>query len=416
MSSPDNVRRADGASDVTLLTGGGDRPYVIGLATSLVAQGLSVDLIASDFLDVPELRNSSQIRFFNLRGDSGPDAPMPNKIARVIRHYGRLLMYALRAKPRVFHILWNDKLELLDRTLLMCFYRALGKRIVLTVHNVNAGKRDGNDGALNRATLKVQYRLVHHLFVHTQQMKRELESDFGVPAANISVIPFGINSTIPYTSLSCDAARRRLNLTEDQKVVLFFGNIAPYKGVEYLVDAFLRLADTVPELRLIIAGRPKGAESYWQEIEQRLKSSGHESQIVHRIEYVPDAETELYFKAADVLALPYTHVFQSGVLFLGYNFGLPVVATDVGSLAEDVVVGRTGYVCEPRDPEALAGAIQRFFASDLYRELATRRLDIRAFAVERYSWTTVGTVTRGVYAALQTERAATSAARSGTLC
>ena len=58
-----------------------------------------------------------------------------------------------------------------------------------------------------------------------------------------------------------------------------------------------------------------------------------------RIESVPDAETELYFKAADVLALPYTHVFQSGVLFLGYNFGLPVIASDVASLREDVVEG-----------------------------------------------------------------------------
>jgi glycosyltransferase involved in cell wall biosynthesis len=393
-------------SDVALLTGGGDRPYVIGLATGLGAQGIGVDLIASDFLDVPELRNCPQIRFLNLRGDMSTDAAIPSKVARVFRYYLRLFWYALLSKPRVFHILWNDKLELFDRTLLMLFYRALGKRVVLTVHNVNAGKRDGNDTWLNRLTLKMQYRLVHHLFVHTQQMKRELAADFAVPEANISVIPFGINSTVPNTALSASEARHQLGLTNQHRVVLFFGNIAPYKGLDHLVDAFLQLAPSLPELTLIIAGRPKGAESYWQGIENRVKNSSHASQVLCRIEYVPDAATEVYFKAADVLAIPYTHVFQSGVLFLGYNFGLPVIATDVGSLAEDVVVERTGFVCSPCDPAALAATIRRYFSSRLYRELASRRQDIRAFAEERYSWTTVSSITRDVYTALGSSRAA----------
>ena len=246
---------------VALLTGGGDRPYVIGLAPSLAAQGVVLDLIGSDFLDVTELRNSPRIRFLNLRGDMSPDAGLVSKVARVLKYYGRLLRYALSSKAPIFHILWNNKLELLDRTLLMCFYRLLGKRVVLTVHNVNARSRDGNDNALNRLTLKAQYRLSHHLFVHTQRMKQELEAQFGVPPGSVSVIPFGINATLPDTSLSPVEARGRLGLRDNDQVVLFFGNIAPYKGVEYLVEAFLLLADTLPTLRLVIAGRPKGAES-----------------------------------------------------------------------------------------------------------------------------------------------------------
>ena len=68
--------------------------------------------------------------------------------------------------------------------------------------------------------------------------------------------------------------------------------------------------------------------------------------MILKIEYVPDAETEVYFKAADVLALPYTHIFQSGVLSLGYGFGLPVIAADVGSLKEEIIEGKTG-LCVP---------------------------------------------------------------------
>ena len=300
----------------------------------------------------------------------------------------------------MFHILWNNKLEFFDRTLLLLFYRLLGKRIVFTVHNVNVGKRDGNDNFLNRLTLKVQYQLVDHLFVHTQQMKVELAHEFDVPHGKISVIPFGINNTVPDTALTTGGARRRLGLADSDKVLLFFGNIAPYKGLEYLVEAMPAVIQRYPECHLVIAGRPKGSEVYWAAVSRRISSLGLASRIVQRIEYVADADTEIYFKAADVLVLPYTHVFQSGVLFLGYNFGLPVIATDVASLKDDIVEDETGFVCPSSNPAALARTVERFFSSELYSNLAMRRPRIRKFALDHYSWTTVGNITSRIYSTL----------------
>ena len=95
--------------------------------------------------------------------------------------------------------------------------------------------------------------------------------------------------------------------------------------------------------------------------------------------------------------LPYTHVFQSGVLFLGYSFGLPVITSDIASMKEDIVEGVTGYVCPPADSQALAAAIERYFASDLYRELDQRRAGIQKSAAERYSWATVASITVRAY-------------------
>ena len=89
--------------------------------------------------------------------------------------------------------------------------------------------------------------------------------------------------------------------------------------------------------------------------------------VLRKIQFIPDDEVEVYFKAADVLALPYTHLFQSGVLFLAYNFGLPVVSTDVGSIREDVLEGVTRYLCKPRDPADLTGAIEEYFDSGCSR-------------------------------------------------
>ena len=386
---------------VAIFTGGGDKPYALGLALGLAAEGITMDFIGSDFLAAPEILNNPSIRFLNLRGDVRAEVPIHRKIGRVARYYWRLVRYAVGAKPPIFHILWNNKVELVDRTVLMLLYRALGKRVVLTVHNVNVRQRDGNDSIVNRWTLGVQYRLADHLFVHTERMREQLCGEFGISGDKVSVIPFGINATVAATELSYDAARQRLGLARSDKVLVFFGNIAPYKGLHVLVDALARIAAALPECKLIIAGRPKGEENYWGAIEKRIVDLDLADKVTRRIEYVPDDETEVLFKAADLLVLPYTHVFQSGVLFLGYNFGLPVVATDVGSLKDDVADGETGFVCAPDDPQALADAIGRYFASDLYRSMPACRSRIRQWALDRNSWAKVAALTVATYRALR---------------
>jgi glycosyltransferase involved in cell wall biosynthesis len=382
---------------VAVLTGGGDRPYALGLATSLAAADVPLDFIASDELESAELRNHPLVRFLNLRGDMRPDVPALHKAWRVARYYYRLLVYALTSPASVFHVLWNNKFEFLDRTAVLSLYKLLGKRLVLTVHNVNIRRRDGNDSLVNRLTLRYQYRLADHLFVHTQRMADELGAQFGVPPDKVSVIPFGLNSTVPDTALTPAQARACLGLAPDDKVLLFFGNIARYKGLERLVEAMPALLARHAQVRLVIAGRPKGEESYWASIERRIAELGLDERVLRRIEYIPDEQTEVYFKAADLLVLPYTHVFQSGVLFLGYNFGLPVIATDVGALREEIIEGETGHVCESGEAAMIADAADRYFSGPLYRELGTRRAAIRRYAAERYSWATVATVSKDVY-------------------
>src|SRR5262249_13883551 len=150
--------------------------------------------------------------------------------------------------------------------------------------------------------------------------------------------------TVPNTTLSSIEAKRQLGIGKDEKVLLFFGNIAPYKGLEYLIAAFDELLKEDGSYRLLIVGKPKGPESYWNEVRRSIERSKIADHIIAKIEYVPDEETELYFKAADVLILPYAHVFQSGVLFLGYSFGLPAIAADVGSMKEEIIEGKTGFV------------------------------------------------------------------------
>jgi glycosyltransferase involved in cell wall biosynthesis len=136
------------------------------------------------------------------------------------------------------------------------------------------------------------------------------------------------------------------------------------------------------------------------EIQQALNRTAIRERTLLRIEFIPDEDMELYFMAADVSVLPYTHIFQSGVLFLAYAFGLPVIAADVGSLREDIVEGRTGFLFRPQDSTDLAKTIKLYFGSALYKSLSSCRQDIRNYATHRHSWDTVSTITRNVYAQL----------------
>jgi len=386
--------------EAALLTGGADRPYVFGLAMALAGQGVCLDVIGGDVVDRPELHCPPKLNFLNLR-DQRPRASLGKKITRVLVYYARLIRYAQVAKPKIFHILWNNKFEFFDRTLLMLYYKWLGKRVVLTAHNVNAGKRDGNDSVFNRISLRSQYRLADHIFVHTEKMKQELVEDFGLRNQAITVIPFGINNAVPDTDLTPQEAKQQLGIGRGNKTILFFGAIRPYKGLEHLVSAFLRIAPKCKGYRLIIAGAPPSdAEPYLREILETIRNSASREQVIQRIEYVPDSETELYFKAADVLVLPYTEVSQSGVLFLAYSFGLPVIATDVGSFRDDIIPGNTGFVCPSFAPQDLADSIESYFASDLFKNLDRRRWEIRDYAHAQNSWDAVSESTCKVYTQL----------------
>ena len=223
----------------------------------------------------------------------------------------------------------------------------------------------------------------------------------GVREQAVTVVPFGINNATRDTDLTPSEAKRRLSIGGQERTVLFFGRIKPYKGLEYLLSAFQEILAKNPSYRLIIAGEPmKGYEEYCKEIRLTTNGSSIRDRIVRRFEFIPDEQVELYFKAADALVLPYKDISQSGVLFLAYRFGTPVIAANVGSFREDIVEGRTGFLYRPGHTADLTRVIEVYFGSDLYKGLDQRRQEIKDFVQARHSWDVVGDLTRDVYESL----------------
>jgi glycosyltransferase involved in cell wall biosynthesis len=273
----------------------------------------------------------------------------------------------------------------------------MGKKLVFTAHNIDGAARDGRQSWRNRFSLWFMYRIVDHIIVHTNRMKSELMKDFGIRETKISVIPHGIMSVVPESHVSRLQARERLGLGEECHVILAFGMIAPYKGLEYLVEALGCLRKENKRFTLVIAGRIKECQDYWDRVRNLIEREELKNSVVTHLRYIPDDEVEIYFKAADVLVMPYRNIFQSGVLFLAFRFGLPVIATDVGSLKEDVISAKCGFICKVDDAVDLARTIDHFFASELFRDQENSRQQIRRHAFARYSWSHIGEQTRKVY-------------------
>jgi glycosyltransferase involved in cell wall biosynthesis len=197
--------------------------------------------------------------------------------------------------------------------------------------------------------------------VFAEPNRRELIDSFGVAADQVSVIPHGSGNELFPTS-SQESARAALHIEATKRVILFFGYIKRYKGLEYLVEAFDRVREEMDDALLLVAGAVSRHPSEFAEYSSLVEALQKREDVVCDSEYIPSSRVGLYFAAADVVVLPYVKTYHSGILMLAYAAGRPVVVTSTGMLAEDVREGSTGFVVPPKDSRALADRILEILA------------------------------------------------------
>ena len=173
------------------------------------------------------------------------------------------------------------------------------------------------------------------------------------------------------------SAKKALGFT-DEKVVLFFGYIKQYKGLDLLLKSFPELFAKIPNTRLLIVGEVYGEAKQYYDLIDELKIK---DKVTFVREFVPNEEVEKYFLAADVLALPYKQATQSGVAQIAFSFGKGVVVTPVGGLPEIVQEGKTGIVSASMSPSDLAAALSNYFQLDLGKIKKQTLLES-----DRFSW------------------------------
>jgi D-inositol-3-phosphate glycosyltransferase len=382
---------------ISILNAGQQTDYLYGLVSGLSEiPSLELEVVDSDS-SIGVVDTFPHVKLFNLRGDNLSKKPLMMKAWIIFIYYLRLLWYTSQTKSEVFHIQWENSLSFFDRTLLNLSYKLFGKKLIHTAHNIYKDERDGRATYLRWLSLKMMYHQMDAVIVHTLKMKIELCSRFHVSEDKVVVIPHGINNRIVRSGVSQKEAREKLGLAPAARTVLFFGQIDVYKGIETLIDAASMLVRENPATALVIAGKPKRQMDYALALKSQAAKLLPEKNILLRFQFIPVDEVETYLAAADCLVLPYKSIFQSGVIFLAYRFGLPIIATDVGSFSEDVIDGVTGFICAPDNAEAMASALRKFFESDLFRHSEQTRARIIKFAEEKYSWSAIGRQTFDIY-------------------
>lgn len=354
-------------------------PYDRALAAALASRGVDVELLTSRFLHgpVPAAEGYEATEFFYRRSsDRGLDARLrlPFKAAEHLADMRRLRS-ALECD--LVHYQWLT-IPRLDRRLL-----PPKRPRVITAHYIP--EEDGpleSDGRL--------YREMDAVIVHSRRGAARLVDRAGVPEDRVHVIPHG---ALDYLTGQPDEAPLPPELEgAEGPVVLFFGLIRPYKGLDLLIEA---MAD-VPGAELWVVGNSRISETELSRLRVAAAALPGGDRWVTR--FVDDREIPAIMRRADVLVLPYREAEQSGVLYAGLAFGKAIVATAVGGFGEVAADHRALSVVPPGDVEALSSAISKLVTDPSGREaLETRAAEAAASA---FSWDEIAARTIRVYESL----------------
>ena len=175
-------------------------------------------------------------------------------------------------------------------------------------------------------------------------------------------------------------ALQLLNLSSEQRYVLFFGFIRAYKGLDLLLEAFADERFSTSNIKLLVAGEFYGDPGPYL---KQIKDLGIENRVVLCTDFIPDGEVNRYFSAADIVAQPYKTATQSGVTQIAFHFEKPMLVTNVGGLPEIVPDGKIGYVVEP-NAKQIADALCRFFEEHKQEEFERNIVEEK----KKYAWST----------------------------
>lgn len=384
---------------------GGMAHYAFQLCRGLQRAGAAPTLITGSPYELSGLTHDfPKIDLFRLwdpkptDGDSGPR--ILNSLRRACRgirwyrEWWKLYRFLRRERPEVIQL--GDIRFATDLAPVMLL-RRLGTPLFDICHNIepfqHRGGRAGSfsSSALAHRLLQAAYTRMDGVFVHFSVNRARFLDSFDVSPDRVWVIPHGNQALIRELadpSYGSDRVRRELDIGVDQPIVLCFGTLAEYKGIDRLIQAMPELLSSVPDARMVIVGHP--LPGFDIEARERLAASlGIQDSVRIVARYVPTPEIRAWFEAATVVALPYLQGYQSGVLHLAQSFGKPVVARAVGGLSEAISDGVDGFIVPADAAEECFTEALRELLLDPDRARAMGAAALKA-SERLFSWDVVG--------------------------
>ncbi len=377
-------------------------PYDHALCAALAAVGADVELYTSRFaygsVAPPDgyLRRELFYRASRLAPGDSKLARRSRRALKLAEHVPDMLRYRHAARSAdVVHFQWLAVQQLDGRLL------PSGRPLVLTAHDVLP--REG--GARRRAAQRRLYDRFDALVVHSQHGRARLTNELGVDPARVHVIPHGAFTHLAERSGSAlppAPPPEPPPFQTDRPVVLFFGLLRPYKGIDVLLEAWRGIEDA----ELWIVGMPRmDISALLADLDRVVadRSAAAPANVRFVPRFVSDAELPAFFRRADLVVLPYREIEQSGVLFTALAFGRPLLVSDVGGFAELVAAGVARGV-PAGDADALHGALAELLGDPAARASLAERA--RSALAGEYGWESIARRTLALYESLLGERPA----------
>lgn len=344
-----------GAQVRLILASGFQADYVREVANAHARLGHAVYVIGGNMHEGQSYHEN--VTLLNLRGNDKREANSLRESIKLTQYYARLLHCVGNAKCDAVYDVSIGRPFL--RCLLMYpLFRLLGKRIVYTAHNVLPHDADS---VKNRIIYWMVYRLlVDKIVVHGQAIKERIIEEFDVDAERVSVVAHGTYHAIDNQEVTKKSARESLGISQEHRVLLCFGLQRFYKGTHFVIEAIDNYR--VENLTLLIRGHAP-ERSYQDLVERMVREHTGVLKIDAKFGEVSDSDMEILFKAADIVLLPYLEGSQSGIKFMAYAYGRPVLASAVGSLQEFIEQGVSGEVFACGEHAGFREALERMLCN-----------------------------------------------------
>lgn len=373
---------------VTVIANGFQEDYTINLINSLVKQNLEIDFIGSNIY--PENKIDSGIRFFNVRKIDPGGKKSFRKFFWVLKYFSWLFMYYAKEKKNIVHVQWL-RFPIIDGVFFSLSARLFGHKVVYTAHDVLP---HDNENYSNRLIFKLIYKTQNFIVVHTEYIRQRIINEFNIKPGKIKVIKHGVYELNGKLDIDPVNFKHKLKIREEEFVLLFFGMLKKYKGLDLLAESFnmVREQEQFP-IRLIVAG--EAHDGYEKEIKQIADQHLKEAADLY-IRFIKEEELNTFFGAADVTILPYREASQSGVMFMSFAHGVPVIVPDLGGFPDDVIAGKTGLIFEKGNSDELKNRILEAYS---IWGVNNERLksEIAEITKKKYSWNASAEELKNIY-------------------
>ena len=234
------------------------------------------------------------------------------------------------------------------------------------------------------------------VIAHNRISQQELIDRIGLAGEKIVVIPHGnyLHAIQPLPAQ--EEARKALGLSNEAKVILFFGQLKEVKGLDLLLDAMPQVLKKHPDAMLLVAGKPWKTD--FSTYDAQMERLGIREHCITHIRYIPDNDVPLYYSASILVVLPYRRIYQSGVVLMAMSYARPVLVSDLQGMTEVVQHAQNGYVFHNGDKNSLAE--QLCMVLNNYESVQVVANNGYKHVCEYYDWSLIGEKTGQMYAML----------------